>query len=367
MKCTKCGAEIRDDSIFCNYCGKKQIKEKRPKLPKRGNGTGSVFVLNGKWTAQITLGWYVKNGKAVAKRHRKTGFRTKKEALGYLASFNADMLGERNDPSVQKYIDTYLNGEYRRLSKSKQDAYSYAIERLAPIAHRRIKSLGIKDLQSVIDSADLTYYPSRDMKTVLSHIYKLAIAEQVVTVNLSQYLVLPELKTAEAEAFTPDEITKLWEACEDNDPIAPFILLMIYTGMMPGELLNTRISNIVISERKIVNVGIKTKTRREASIALPDAVIPILEPYVESSDPAKDPKLVRMNKDTFYREYYETLAKYGIRRLKPYSCRHTTATALSAKIPAKTLQKVMRHASFQSTQHYIHPDTQDVLNAVNLL
>lgn len=41
MKCIKCKKEIPDESLYCNYCGKKQSVEKA-KHHKRGHGTGTI-------------------------------------------------------------------------------------------------------------------------------------------------------------------------------------------------------------------------------------------------------------------------------------------------------------------------------------
>lgn len=73
------------------------------------------------------------------------------------------------------------------------------------------------------------------MKTVLSHCYNLAIAEKRTTVNLSKYIKLPKLEEKTPEPFTDDEVLKLWKSYQ-QDHFIGFILTMIYTGMMPGEV-----------------------------------------------------------------------------------------------------------------------------------
>ena len=45
MECVKCKKEIEDDSVFCRFCGKKQITERKHK--KRANGTGCINKLSG--------------------------------------------------------------------------------------------------------------------------------------------------------------------------------------------------------------------------------------------------------------------------------------------------------------------------------
>lgn len=56
----------------------------------------------------------------------------------------------------------------------------------------------------------------------------------------------------------------------------------------------------------------------------------------------------------------------GWHDLTPYSCRHSTATALALDdIAPSVIQKVMRHAKFTTTQQYIHVDVAPMLDAVN--
>ena len=79
MFCKKCKKEISDDSKFCNFCGAKQIREKSNR--RRGNGQGTVYRgTDGRWIAEVTIGWDNADGKALRKTKRKKGFDTKTEA-----------------------------------------------------------------------------------------------------------------------------------------------------------------------------------------------------------------------------------------------------------------------------------------------
>ena len=61
------------------------------------------------------------------------------------------------------------------------------------------------------------------------------------------------------------------------------------------------------------------------------------------------------------------LAAAGCRDLPPYSCRHTTATALAItkNIAPQTVTKIMRWSSAKMLDRYAHPDQKDALKAVN--
>lgn len=61
------------------------------------------------------------------------------------------------------------------------------------LADCEIDTLTISQIQDAIDRNASTYYTRKDMKTVLSHCYNLAIAEKQTTVNLAEYIKLPEL------------------------------------------------------------------------------------------------------------------------------------------------------------------------------
>ena len=69
----------------------------------------------------------------------------------------------------------------------------------------------------------------------------------------------------------------------------------------------------------------------------------------------------------WYDNYYAALDAAGCRKLTPYSCRHTTATALAVtkNIAPQTVKKVMRWSTAAMLDRYAHPDTKDALKAVN--
>ena len=72
---------------------------------------------------------------------------------------------------------------------------------------------------------------------------------------------------------------------------------------------------------------------------------------------------------TFYALYYDALTRAGCRRLTPYSCRHTTATALAVteNIAPQTVRKIMRWSTTKMLDRYAHPSDTDAAAAVESL
>lgn len=363
MICRKCRKEIPEESVYCLYCGTKQELIRRDKA--RGNGQGSARKRGSSWSAVWTTGYYVSDdGKIHQKRKEKGGFRTKRDALAYAANPTPDA---KKSPTLRSYWDVWERAELPHMSGSKQTAYEIAWKKLAALADIEMDKLDIGTLQGCIDAKAKTYYPAKDMKTVLSHLFKRAVAEGNARTNLADFIRLPALEEKELQPFTEDELKKLWTAYGDGDRFIGFVLLMVYTGMMPGELMKLKTDMIDWENHEIRGCGIKTKKRKETPIVFPEMISPILSSLAESST-SKAGYVLGMNKDNFYKQYHAAIVRAGVRDLDPYSCRHTTATALAlGNIAPSVIQEVMRHTKFSTTQRYIHPNTKAAHDAVNTM
>lgn len=343
MTCIKCNTDNPDTSNYCSQCGKKltppDYSSRRTK--SRGNGQGTVYKRGKTYTAVYVAGWrwdMTDPSRPVKRRVTRTkgGFSTAAKARAYLPT----LMEESTPPSIvtlHHLWQVYSTNAMTKLSRDKQVAYEIAYRRLSEISSLDITTLDIGTLQATVSKNTSTYYPARDMKTVLSHLYKMAATQETVKTNLADY--------AQGNWWTG------------------YILLMICTGMMPGELMKVTKDMIDFENHVIIGAGLKTKKRKTVPLVMSDVIEPVVAHLIEQTSCEK---LIRINKDNFYKIYYETLARCGCRKLTPYSCRHTTATALTLqKIPLSIVQEVMRHSKSTTTQRYIHVGVAPMLDAVN--
>lgn len=362
MICRKCKQDV-PDGPFCSQCGAKQeTAAMRGGIRSRGNGQGTAYKRGATWTAKWSTGSYLdEDGKLRRTVKTKGGFKTKRAALAYASDPPKPTPAA---PTLREYWVTYKAGKYKKLSRDKQAAMRKAYERLSSLADIEMDNLTIHQIQEVVDREASTYYTRKDMKTLLSHCFNLALAEKAVTVNLSKYITLPELIETPPEPFTDDEVKKLWEAYLTNHFVG-YILTMIYTGMMPGELRGLKKACIDFERNEIVKSGIKTKKRKETPMVFPDFLAPVIRQLCEENK-SRVGNFCPMMEQTFYTRYYEALEQAGVRRLVPYSCRHTTATALALQnVAPSVIQEIMRHSKYTTTQRYIHPDVSSMAAAVN--
>lgn len=363
MTCRKCSASLPQGAVFCHLCGVRQARlDRRPRT--RANGLGTAYKRGRTWTAQLRKQVRV-DGKIKYVTFSKGGFPTRVEALA-AAPLLAGAPVLSAERTLAYYWDLYKNGKMEKLSDSKRMAYTIAYNKMKAIHHLPVSQISVKQLQDVINREAPTYYPARDMKTVLSHIFRYAMVDQEVLSNPAEVLDLPDLEERESEAFNDKEQKAMWKAYNKGDTFIGYLLLMIYTGMMPGELLSCRKEHIDWDAGQIIGSGKKTQYRRSTPITVPDFMIPVLRKLVNYSS---GPKLLTMNKDNFYAEYYAALERVQARRLPPYSCRHTTGTKLELDQGAapSVIAKVLRQKTHKIQQRYKHPDLKDAKEALDAL
>lgn len=342
------------------------MSEGRTRKPRtRANGTGTA-VLRGKyWQARAVVGWKIsKDGThKVPDWRTKDGFTSKKAALNYCATLLAQKERQKKAPELLHYWLLYKEQKISSLSDSKQTAYRIAWNRLAALQTAKVDRITVSDLCGAVQG--LTYYPARDVKVLLNHLFELAGADGWVKKDLPSYIELPKLNETEREPFTEEEQKKLWKSYEAGNEFVAVPLIMINTGMMPGEMMKLTVEMLDLENNRIKGVGIKTDVRKDSDVYLPDSIVPVLQDVSEG----KTGKIWKVNKDRFYVLYYEALEKAGVRKLSPYSCRHTTATALAIdkNIAPQTVKKVMRWSTTKMLDRYAHPDDQDAITAVNTL
>lgn len=369
MLCPRCAREIPDDSVFCCYCSRTIIRQPLSRVHQRPNGTGTAFQRRGQktWTAQYTIptGWYLdENGKRHRKVKTKGGFKTKAAALNYIETLRSES-EKKLAPPLSEYWKLYSEGDLLKLGPDKITAYKGAWKKMQSIAYRRIDTLTVKELQACVDEKAKTYYPAKDMRDLLKKLFKIGAAEKFVDKDLPTFISLPDLEEGEQTPFTVEEQKALWASYESGNRDAAIPLIMIYTGMMTGEMEKLELSMIHWDENLIVGVSLKTKVRKKSPVFFPDDIKPLLADLYAG----QEGRIFTRHKTDIYKRYYAALKKAGVRKLVPYSCRHTTATrlAIDEKIAPQTIKKVMRWSTTKMLDRYAHPDYQDALEAINAL
>ena len=369
MICRKCSRDLPADAIYCCYCGVKQIAERSAR--SKGNGLGSVYKRpdRGTWCAAVTVNTRDADGKIVQKRKVKSGFKTKKAANEFLSAVisGKEQMHTKAVPTVADLYQQFVESPGKKPGASTMSAYRTAFaKRIMPnFGELEIDIVTLKHLEDA--TKGLSYDTAKDVKDLMSKLFQRAVADGFVQVNPATLLALPEKKSVEIPAWLPSEIESLWTEYGTGNRIAAACLLMIYTGMMPGELFLLKQDMVNYDSRTITGCGLKTKERRENAIVLSESILPVLRDLCDTS-PSRNGFVLGMNKDKFYDLFAEMKKDLNIRQeVRPYSSRHSTATELELLgVSPSVIAQVLRHKNYATTaKHYIDISDERALAAVD--
>lgn len=375
MVCKKCRKEIPDISVYCMFCGRKQVNAER--IKRRANGTGTVYKESGArakpWRALLVDG---------KKRVSIGYYETQTEALKALAAYEPNGSVVKQDMTVRAVYEAWGAVKKESISESAWVTYTSAWKRMERIADLNIAAVKTADYQAILDGMKKSVSRSscEKFRNLASQLCQWAMQNDLIDKNYADFLVLPENKKPdEREYFTEEEIASLWTE-SDRFP-SQVTLMMIYTGMRINELFSLKPSDVHLDEEvapgryvSYVVGGEKTDAGRNRIIVLHSRILPFVREWM--ADPSRVYLVERngshrMVDDTNFRnrDYYPMLDALGINRISPHKARHTFASrGAKAGVSPTVMQSLMGHEKYETTaNYYTHVDIGQLADGIEMI
>ena len=322
------------------------------------NSFGSVYKLPGKrrrpYIARKTMG-YTAEGQQIKKI---IGYsETKQGAIQLLADYNnnpfdVDIAGI----SVIRLFDQWLPWKIKTsdISQKSISRYNNAIKYYKDVYSIKFTDLTYSVLQNIIDNCSHGYATKSDIKVLYSQLF--AYGKQIglpLKKNASEGIFIGKKEKSTLHIpFSEEEIDLLWSNSSDN--FIKLILIDIYTGFRPKELLNPTEINL---DQEYIIAGCKT----DAGI---DRIVPIHKKiYQFVKDILVDTK---MSYVSYNRKFSDTMRKLNLNHT-PYDCRHTFATrADNYGLNKLCIKKIMGHSIQDITDGtYTHKTFEQLKEEIN--
>lgn len=345
------------------------------KLP---NNYGSIQKLSGNrrkpYRVVKTLGWD-DNGKQI--RRTLGYFETRTLALQELALYNENPYDiDLRTITVEKLHSKWKEEKYPKIAAKTQQVYNMCWNYCSDIAQSPFIDIKTNHLQAIVDSMGEKWSAKKAFKIMWHQLYDYALKNDMNVKKYSEYIDIGKKTTKLVRIpFEEWEIDKLWENIDRMDFIDT-ILILIYTGMRVGELLEIKLENVYIDKKYMIG-GIKTEAGIDRVIPLHERIIPLIRKYYDHSKEIGCEYLIAnsLGKQMQYSNYRREKWDYMMEQLefnkehKPHDTRHTFATRID-RTPANknAIKRILGHASPDITSKvYTHKDIQDLLEAVNYL
>ena len=413
MVCRKCSNNIPDGSMFCNLCGAKQVLQQTRKQSGRANGSGSVYQVGKTWTAALVDGYTLVADKARPNLFTRGGFKTKKEALAFIAVLQAAAAGKvkaddrknlfdrcvelsteeavelakswsRRSPvadiTFKELYERWRPYYENRISARTMACYASAMKHFKPIYNIPFSQLYVDEMQECLDDCPCKRRTKEDMRTVAHLLYKYAVQLRIVDRDMAEFLYVGNEQKGRRPALTSEHLAMV-EKFVGKSYAADITYCLCYTGFRPNELLAMKKSAYHADSAGGYFVGgFKTEAGTDRVVPASPKIVPIIERQLETSGEYlfTKPDGTVMD-DRYFREclFYPLLANLGIQPMpdednpavyKPYSCRHTFANFLKVVSgPDKDKAALMGHTDIDMTKYDQEADLVTLRSIINAM
>lgn len=336
------------------------------------SGYGSVIKHKGNrrrpYQVRITRGWD-DNGKQL---YSTLGwFEKREEAIIALAEYNSSPYDiEANKETFTDVFEKWKLEHYTKVSDNAIVNYNLAYKYCKSIHKMRFKDIRLTHLQAIIDNCGKGYPTRKIIKALMNQLFSFAIKNDIVEKKYSQFVDVGQNEgKVNRKPFTKEEIKKLFDNV-DKLEWTDTVLIMIFSGLSVGELLDLKTENIHLEERYMVG-GLKTKAGR-------NRIIPInkkIEPFIRKYYNPKNEYLItnfkgnQMQYSNYRREKFDNVMEKLRMKHNPHECRHTFASLMdSAGANKLCLKRIIGHSSQDITEDvYTHKTIEELIETIDLI
>ena len=300
-------------------------------------------------------------------------FEKRDEALKYLAQMNSGEVVKVRKSLAPTFAKVYEEAMDQVMSLKKRPSegtlvtYKYGFKALSQIHHVRIDSIKPADIQVILNANNSkTQSHMANIHKVLQKVESYALMQHYIKDGFMKYLIFEHTDTTEKKhkAYSDDEIRILWD--NQGDVTVDFILITIYTGLRPSELLTIKTENIHIDDKYMIG-GMKTKAGIDRTIPICDRIFDVIKRHYNPDMPHL------LDMPPSYKGFQKRFEKI-MRRLDfdhlPHDGRHTFASLMDRFEANQVCTKlIMGHSMSDNITEgiYTHKELKDLLYAVNLI
>ena len=271
---------------------------------------------------------------------------------------------QRNTITLRQLFNEWLPIHSQSFTISAVKSYHIAFKHISNIADMPITDIHFQHLQNVINSMHvkgLSYSSCKKVRTLLNQLFNYAIIKDYPITNYALHLNLgPNMPTIKRIVFTRQQINKLWVI---DTPYSHMILILLYTGLRIGELLNLRRQDINRRSSYLIIRHAKTKAGEGRIIPIHHRIMPLIEQIYCGVDDY----LFTISYTTF-RKHFQDIMKQLNCKHTIHDTRHTFTSLLDSVASPNALRSLLGHKQGDiTTRVYTHKTIRELRKSIELL
>lgn len=310
-------------------------------------------------------------------------FATRQEAMIALAEYNKNPFSIDGRETTFAQVYECLKPEIDEMKHSAKKMYKTAYDKCKTLQPMKMKDIRLTHLQAIIDEhAHMSKSTQNNIIVLMHSIYKYSIEHDIVDRDYSSYVkITSKAEKKQKSPYSKEEVQKIWDNLDWTVPalnpkallagerMVDSVIVMLYTGVRIGELLEIKVGDVHLNERWIDIRGTKTKAAKRA-VPIHEKLIPIIKDRLDS---CKGEYLFadRKGNKLSYANYIQGFFNAFNTSLKmshtPHECRHTFVTVSAASgMNQILLKKMVGHSSSDITENvYTHAYIEDLVREID--
>ena len=271
---------------------------------------------------------------------------------------------QRNTITLRQLFNEWLPIHSQSITISAVKSYHIAFKHISNIADMPITDIHFQHLQNVINSMHvkgLSYSSCKKVRSLLNQLFNCAIIQDYSVTNYALHLNLgPNVPTIKRRVFTRQQINKLWVI---DTSYSRMILILLYTGLRIGELLNLRRQDINRRSSYLIIRHAKTKAGEGRIIPIHHRIMPLIEQVYN----AADNYLFPISYTSFRKHFYEIMKQLNCKHTI-HDTRHTFTSLLDSVASPNALRSLLGHKQGDiTTMVYTHKTIRELRKTIELL
>lgn len=331
------------------------------------NGFGSVINLGVRrrkpFAVRITAGW-TNEGK---QKYKYLSYHESQvEAMIALAEFNKNPYDINNYKiTFEELFKNWSEIKFDKISHSSIRAYKLSYSKCKSLYKKPFKEIRANHLQAVIDSTDSPAL-NQKIKSLFKQLYSFARLNDLVDRDYSDLVTIEKSEPKQKILFTKNEIKTLWNNVNTVAHTDVFLILL-YTGLRIGELLDLKTNNVDLEnrimhiEKSKTSAGIRNVPIHKDIYKLIEYRFNLNNTYLIST--AKNNKMTYSNfNKTFLPDIYTLLDETHT----PHDTRHTfISRGVFLDLNKLILKRIVGHSNQNVTEHYTQIDNEKLIETID--
>lgn len=256
------------------------------------NGFGNISKLSGKrrnpWRARKTVGWeFDEKTKKLKQTYINIGYYpTRQAALQALSDYNTNPYDlQANKITFAEVYEKWSERKFSEISQSNISGYRASYKMCAAIYDVKFSELKLTHLQGIVDNSGKNYPALKKLKILFNQLFDYAVMHRIIPKDnhIVEYVDIGKaVKSTKHYRFSDAEVEALWRWSSKNEYVQ-LILMLIYSGVRPGELFATKCSSVNLEERYFtVEKGKNENAARKVPIH--DRTFPFFEHWMNKGN-----------------------------------------------------------------------------------